>query len=129
MHTYKDRIKLYVSLHTYGPYMVYPWGYTDYLLPEKWERLHNLARMVSDSVVRAGGHGFEIMSSGQWYPAAGGSCDYAYGVVGIPYTYTMELTENFEFIFPEELLHIVLPQFYEGFITFSVQIRREFGRK
>ncbi|KAI8420092.1 hypothetical protein MSG28_008675 [Choristoneura fumiferana] len=129
MQTYKDRIKLYVSLHTYGPYMVYPWGFTDYIAPEKWERLHNLARMVSDSVVRAGGHRFEVMSSGQWYPAAGGSCDYAYGVIGIPYAYSMELTENFEFIFPEELLEVVLPQFFEGFTTFSIHIRREFALK
>ncbi|XP_073953155.1 carboxypeptidase B-like [Choristoneura fumiferana] len=127
MNAYKERIKLYVSIHSYGAYLVYPWGFTADILPENWIRMHNLARMVSDSVVRAGGPAFEVMSAGQWYPAAGGSDDYALAVMGIPYSYTMELTKNFEFTFPEELLETVLPQYYDGFITFSIQIKREFG--
>lgn len=127
MQSYKPRIKLYVSIHSYGAYLVYPWGYTETLLPYTWLRLHNLARMVSDSVVRAGGAAFEVMSAGQWYPAAGGSDDYAFAEMGIPYSYTMELTKGFEFVFPEELLSTVLPQYYDGFVTFSIQIRREFS--
>ncbi|KAI8420086.1 hypothetical protein MSG28_008672 [Choristoneura fumiferana] len=124
----QQRLKLYVSLHSYGQYLVYPWGYTADVLPRDWKKLHNLARMVSDSVVRAGGRPFNVMSAGQWYPAAGGSDDFAFGVVGVPYSYTMELTDGYEFTFPDKLLRVVLPQFYDGFITFSAQIKREFGQ-
>lgn len=120
------RIKLYVSLHSYGQYLVYPWGYTGDYLPKEWKRLDSLARTVSDAVQRAGGEPFKVLSAGKWYPAAGGSDDYAFGAVGVPYSYTMELTDGYEFIYPERLLKNVLPQYYEGFKVFAAQIRKEF---
>lgn len=123
------RLKLYVSLHSYGQYLVYPWGYTGEYLPKEWKRLDSLARMVSDAVQMAGGQPFKVLSAGKWYAAAGGSDDFAFGAVGVPYSYTMELTSGYEFIFPERLLHIVLPQYYEGFRTFAAQIKREFSPK
>lgn len=123
-----DRIKLYISLHAYGQYLVYPWGYTGNILPNDWKRLDSLARKVSVAVQKAGGEAFTVMSAGQWYPAAGGSDDFAFGAVGIPYSYTMELTNGYEFQFPESELRTVLPQFYEGFKVFASNIRREFGQ-
>ncbi|KOB63067.1 hypothetical protein OBRU01_22100, partial [Operophtera brumata] len=119
------KIKLYVSLHSYGQYLVYPWGYGSEL-PKTWKKLDTLAREVSKSVQRAGGKPFRVLSAGNWYPAAGGSDDFAFGGVGVPYSYTMELTDGYEFVFPESLLKKVLPEFYEGFKTFANQIRREF---
>ncbi|CAK1551489.1 unnamed protein product [Leptosia nina] len=127
MMEYGKRIKLYVSLHSYGQYLVYPWGYTGDFLPKEWQKLDTLARMVSEAVESAGGKPFRVMSAGKWYPAAGGSDDFAFGVIGVPYSYTMELTDGYEFLFPERLLHTVLPQFYEGFKVFGAQIRSEFA--
>ncbi|XP_075981331.1 carboxypeptidase B-like [Anticarsia gemmatalis] len=121
-------MKLYVSLHSYGQYLVYPWGYTGDILPKEWKKLDSMARAVSDSVKRAGGKPFRVLSAGKWYPAAGGSDDFAFGAVGVPYSYTMELTDGYEFLFPETLLREVLPQFYEGFRTFGTHIKKEFGR-
>lgn len=121
------RIKLYVSLHSYGQYLVYPWGFSGDYLPKTWQKLDSLARKVSLAVSNAGGKPFKVMSAGQWYPAAGGSDDYAFGAAGVPYSYTMELTDDHEFIFPERLLREVLPQFYEGFKVFGAQIKREFS--
>lgn len=120
------RLKLYVSLHSYGQYLVYPWGYTGEFLPKQWKKLDSLARSVSDAIQRAGGKPFKVMSAGKWYAAAGGSDDYAFGAVGVPYSYTMELTSGHEFIFPRALLPTVLPQFYEGFKAFGAGIRKEF---
>lgn len=125
----KDRIKLYVSLHAYGQYLVYPWGYTGNYLPKDWKKLDRLGRIVSAAVKRAGGQPFKVMSAGQWYPAAGGSDDFAFGAAKVPYSYTMELTDDYEFIYPEELLRNTLPRFYQGFRAFGSQIRKEFGRE
>lgn len=124
----RQRIKLYVSLHSYGQYLVYPWGYTGDYLPKQWKKLDDMARAVSAAVTRAGGKPFQVMSAGKWYPAAGGSDDFAFGAAGIPYSYTMELTEGYEFTFPGSLLNKVLPQFYEGFKEFGKRIKKEFGR-
>ncbi|XP_059060827.1 carboxypeptidase B-like isoform X2 [Achroia grisella] len=120
------RLKLYISVHSYGQYLVYPWGYTGDFVPKEWKKMDSLARSVSDAVQRAGGKPFRVMSAGKWYPAAGGSDDFAFGAVGVPYSYTMELTEGYEFLFPERLLKTVLPQFYEGFRVFGAQIKKEF---
>ena len=125
----KKRIKLYVSLHAYGQYLVYPWGYTGDFLPKGWKKLDDMARAVSASVQRAGGKPFRVMSAGKWYPAAGGSDDFAFGAAGIPYSYTMELTDGYEFTFPENQLKKVLPQFYEGFKEFGSRIKKEFGHQ
>ncbi|XP_047996795.1 carboxypeptidase B-like [Leguminivora glycinivorella] len=124
----RERIKLYVSLHAYGQYLVYPWGYTGGSLPKTWQKLDSLARKVSKAVQRAGGQPFKVLSAGEWYPAAGGSDDYAFGAIGIPYSYTMELTDGYEFIYPENNLAKILPQLYEGFRIFAEQIKDEFGR-
>ncbi|KAJ2948537.1 hypothetical protein O0L34_g7790 [Tuta absoluta] len=121
-----DRIKLYVSLHAYGQYLVYPWGYTGERLPKTWRKLAKLAKVTSEAVVRAGGQPFKVLSAGKWYAAAGGSDDFAFGAIGVPYSYTMELTEGYEFAFPERLLPSVLPKFYEGFRAMGREIRREF---
>lgn len=121
------RMKLYVSIHSYGQYLVYPWGYTGDFLPKEWKKLDSLARAVSDAIQRVGGQPFKVMSAGKWYPAAGGSDDFAFGAVGVPYSYTMELTDGYEFVYPEPLLRKVLPQFYEGFRVMGNQIRKEFS--
>ncbi|XP_028030264.1 carboxypeptidase B-like [Bombyx mandarina] len=121
------RMKLYVSIHSYGQYLVYPWGYTGDILPKEWKKLDSLARAVSDAIQRVGGQPFKVMSAGKWYPAAGGSDDFAFGAVGVPYSYTMELTDGYEFVYPEPLLRKVLPQFYEGFRVMGNQIRKEFS--
>lgn len=124
---YQNRIKLYVSLHAYGQYLVYPWGYTGDYLPKEWKKLDALARKVSNAVQTAGGSPFRVMSAGKWYPAAGGSDDFAFGAVGVPYSYTMELTDGYEFVFPEKNLKKALPEFYAGFIVFAEQVRGEFS--
>lgn len=125
----KKSIKLYLSLHAYGQYLLYPWGYTADELPPTWKELHSLAVKVSDSIVEAGGAPFKVMSAGKWYETAGSSDDYAFAVCNIPYSYTMELTDGYKFMFPEEKLNEVLPQYYAGFETFAVNIREKFGKR
>ncbi|KAI5633766.1 zinc carboxypeptidase domain-containing protein [Phthorimaea operculella] len=124
-----DRIKLYVSMHAYGQYLVYPWGYTGDRLPKQWKKLDRLAKITSEAVVRAGGQPFRVLSAGKWYAAAGGSDDFAFGAIGVPYSYTMELTDGHEFVFPEGLLPSVLPKFYEGFRAMGREIRKEFPNR
>lgn len=123
----QNNLKLYVSLHSYGQYLVYPWGYTGSVLPQSWRKLDRLARAVSKEVENAGGKPFHVMSAGKWYPAAGASDDYAFGSINVPYAYTMELTDGYDFRFPEDQLATTLPKLFEGFRAFAKQIKKEFG--
>ncbi|XP_063390592.1 carboxypeptidase B1-like [Cydia fagiglandana] len=123
------RIKMYISIHSYGEYVLHPWGYTNTSFPDELKKIRSLAQKFSKAVVKAGGRKFKIISAGQLYPAGGGSFDYAFAVEKIIYSYVLEITNGYEFIFPEKLLRTVLPQYYKGLKKMAKKIQREFSNK
>jgi extracellular matrix protein 14 len=56
--------------------------------------------------------------------AAGGADDWAYGVAGIPYVYTIELrdTGRYGFILPKEYIIPTGEEFYEGLKYFALDL-------
>ncbi|GLG98650.1 Putative carboxypeptidase 3, partial [Gryllus bimaculatus] len=84
-------IKLYLTFHSYGNYLLYPWGYTS-ALPSDWRALDDLARKANAAQVAAGGSSYAVGSSTNvLYAAAGGSDDWVKGVGGVDLSYTIEL--------------------------------------
>ncbi|KAL1117211.1 hypothetical protein AAG570_004538, partial [Ranatra chinensis] len=87
----KNRIKLYITLHSYGQYLLYPWGY-DNVLPNDWKDLDRLARMAERALSSVYGTRYQVGSSTKLLgPAAGGSDDWMKAKVGVKYSYTVEL--------------------------------------
>ncbi|XP_052122241.1 carboxypeptidase B-like [Frankliniella occidentalis] len=87
----KDRMKMYLTYHSYGNFLLYPWGYTS-TLPNDWKILDSLAKKANKAMVAAGSDPYTIGSSTNvLYAAAGGSDDWAKGVAGIELSYTIEL--------------------------------------
>jgi hypothetical protein len=83
--------KFYLTLHSYGNYLLYPWGWTS-SLPSTWKDLDEVSRAGADAMRLATGSHWTVGSSTNvLYAAAGGSDDYALGVSGIPIAITMEL--------------------------------------
>ncbi|KAF5301245.1 hypothetical protein FQR65_LT00945 [Abscondita terminalis] len=124
-----DNIKLYLTLHSYGNYILYPWGYT-FQLPHDAFELHNLAEGVSRAIVAAGGKKFTVGSSSNvLYAAAGGSDDWAKAKAGIQLSYTIELPGGRKNGFhPEgdEIFELV-SQTFEGIVVFGKYIALKFG--
>lgn len=90
----KDRIKAYISLHSYGQFVLAPYGYTR-RLPEHYGEMSRAARAWLQAVERFSGTRYQFgASSIVLYPAAGGSDDYAYGSADIKYSYTIELPDK-----------------------------------
>ncbi|KAJ8971239.1 hypothetical protein NQ314_000801 [Rhamnusium bicolor] len=86
-----DTIKLYLTFHSYGQYLLYPWGYTSDL-PDDNDELYALGVSVNNAIRSVAGTTYEIgTSTNVLYAAAGGSDDYAKGVSGIELSYTIEL--------------------------------------
>ncbi|XP_047116065.1 carboxypeptidase B-like [Schistocerca piceifrons] len=86
-----DRIKLYLTFHSFGACILYPWGYTSEL-PDDWETLDALAQQANAAQVAAGGPSYEIgISTNVLYAAAGGSDDWTKGVGGVALSCTIEL--------------------------------------
>nr|CAD7196847.1 unnamed protein product [Timema douglasi] len=117
---FKKRIKMYLTLHCYGNLILYPWGFTR-KLPENWKDLHDLAVKASEAHVKAGGEKYTIGSSTNvLYPAAGGSDDWMKGVIGVEYSYTIEMTQKHGgFIMNPALINETVVRFFEAIRVFG----------
>ncbi|XP_030572591.1 carboxypeptidase B [Drosophila novamexicana] len=85
------RGKFYLTLHSYGNYLLYPWGWTSDL-PSDWRAHDEVAQAGAAAIKKSTGTEYTVGSSTNvLYAAAGGSDDYAFGVAGFPVSVTMEL--------------------------------------
>ncbi len=79
-----------ISLHSYSPYVLYPWGWSSQPAPNR-DGLRTLARKFGYFT------GYEACQSGAddcLYMTDGTTDDFAYGELGVP-SYTFELGYNF----------------------------------
>ncbi|KAH8381002.1 hypothetical protein KR200_004217 [Drosophila serrata] len=91
MHSLADRGIMYLTIHSYGNYLLYPWGWTSDL-PDNWEDLDAVARTGAEAIETATGTVYTYGSSTNvLYIAAGASDDYGY-YAGFNVSITMELT-------------------------------------
>ncbi|EDX09568.1 GD14014 [Drosophila simulans] len=91
MHSLADRGIMYLTIHSYGNYLLYPWGWTSDL-PENWEDLDAVARTGAEAIENATGTVYTYGSSTNvLYIAAGASDDYGY-YAGFNVSITMELS-------------------------------------
>merc|ERR1719186_391362 len=89
----KDNMRMYLSFHSYGQMIMYPWGY-EYLDPKDSAELHRMGTVGA----KAMNVSYEVGSTAKiiGYRAAGCSKDWAYGSAGIKYSYTIELPPDKE---------------------------------
>lgn len=89
-----DTCKLYLTLHSFGNYLLYPWGWTSDL-PASWKELHEVGTSAANAIKEATGTRYTVGSSTNvLYAAAGGSDDYMFAKANIPFSYTMELSQG-----------------------------------
>lgn len=87
----RQLIRVYISLHSYSQMWLYPWGYRRGYASSN-AQLEAKAKAAVKAIKNVYGTNFKYgPSANVLYPAAGGSDDYALGVCGIPYAYTVEL--------------------------------------
>merc|ERR1712080_199245 len=91
---HKDQIKFYQTLHSYSQFILMPWGYTDTPCPG-YDKMMDLAKRGNEALYAAHGKQYTpgcipcIL-----YVASGTSLDWALGVAGIPYVYSIELRDT-----------------------------------
>lgn len=83
-----------ISYHTYGEYVLYPFGYMyDLISPDAAEQ-QALANGMANSFPAQGGGNYTPMPSYSLYPVSGSSDDWAYGTHGT-FAYTIEMATEF----------------------------------
>uniref|UniRef100_A0A7E4V817 Peptidase_M14 domain-containing protein n=1 Tax=Panagrellus redivivus TaxID=6233 RepID=A0A7E4V817_PANRE len=84
-------LKAYFDIHTYSEDFMYSYGYAD-VYPVDVTKLKKVAGQATSAVNSAHGESFKYGSiTDVIYPASGSSIDYAKGLLGIDYSYAMEL--------------------------------------
>jgi len=94
--------QLYIALHSYAQMILTPWGYT-YDLPEDYAELKSLGLEAAEALTAVHGTQYDVGSVTEILsPGAGGSDDWAKGLGGFKYSYTIEVrdTGRYGFILP-----------------------------
>ncbi|CAB3381395.1 Hypothetical predicted protein [Cloeon dipterum] len=84
-------ITAYVSIHSYGKYILYPWGHTTELPPTVAE-LDRVAQEANAAIESVNGNSYTVGTAANvLYFAYGTSHDWAYAKANVPISYTIEL--------------------------------------
>ncbi|XP_063365518.1 uncharacterized protein LOC134654051 [Cydia amplana] len=85
------KFKVYITLHSFGEVILFPFAYRDELCPD-YVRLLQGATAMSKAIYGSNGNIYKVgISRDVMYGAAGTSCDWSYGQAKIPFCYLLEL--------------------------------------
>ena len=123
---HKDKLKLYVTYHSYSQLFLTPLGYT-MEKPDNWEHHMRVGKAVVDAIEQRHGAKYKNMRSAGLYPASGDSADWVHDVLGLTDSYTFELRpdENSEFGFelPEEQIRPTGEENVDGLLALIANIK------
>lgn len=123
-----DTCKLYLTLHSFGNYLLYPWGWTSDL-PASWKDLHEVGESAANAMKEATGTSYTVGSSTNvLYAAAGGSDDYMFAKANIPFSYTMELSQGGHSGFdpPPSKIEGFVKESFIGIVKMAEEIAKRF---
>jgi len=85
-----------VSYHTYGQYVLYPYGYVSNIVAPDGPELQALANEMANVILKynSATQHYDAMPSWQLYPVSGSSDDWIYGTTGA-FAYTTEMAAQF----------------------------------
>ncbi|XP_022229550.2 carboxypeptidase B [Drosophila obscura] len=110
---YSQRLNFYLSLHSYGNYLLLPWGYTKDF-PDNYQDMMAVAEAGAMAIVHATNGIYSYGSTFYLlYPTSGDTTDYALGVANATVAMTMELPAGGFLGFDPWVSHI------EGLVTES----------
>lgn len=112
-------IAFYISLHSFGQFFLYPWGYDSAAVLEDEHDLREIAQQFADVMLQKN-RWYETGSSAQvLYAAAGASDDFAKGVAEVKYAFTIELSPSdasqYGFLLPSRQISRVVDDHWPAF--------------
>lgn len=110
---------MYLTLHSYNQMWLVPWGHT-HTKPADYSDLASVARKAVKSISKVYGTPYKVGSSADLlYPTTGASDDWAKGVAGIKYSYTVELRDHgqYGFLLPASQIIPTAKEIWAGIRT------------
>ncbi|KAI1198653.1 hypothetical protein F5X97DRAFT_342364 [Nemania serpens] len=112
-------IKLYIDWHSYGQYILSPFGYKETLYAPELGKWTKAAQMASDAIRDSSSDltTFTFGPSGATlYPTTGAAPDHVYSIGRAEFSYTIELRDigNYGFVLPPELIRPAVEEQWAG---------------
>lgn len=127
----RERLLLFLDMHSYSQRWLTPWGYTTELPPNYAEQV-KLAEITTRALESIHGIKYTVGSSaGTLYTVSGGARDWAYGVAGAKFSYTVELRDDgkFGFLLPAGEIIPSGEETWVGVKTMVAFLSREHARE
>ncbi|KAK9708603.1 Carboxypeptidase activation peptide [Popillia japonica] len=129
---YSNNTKLYVTVHSFGNLILYPWGYTKQL-PANAKELKELSVKVRDAIANKSGTGYLYGSISHFPglgPVFGSSVDWVKGAAGVNLSYAIELPgRKYGFEVPPSEIINICNETFEAFKTFHNYVQKKFGKR
>ncbi|XP_069940444.1 uncharacterized protein [Cherax quadricarinatus] len=120
--TFRKRLKFFISLHSYGEYVLYPWSFTKNSTA-KANRLKSMAKKITSRLNEKNTAHFTYgQSSHMMYLASGTADDYMYSL-GVPFAYTIELPKDSFSLPPRDILPLA-EQLWDTIVCTAGEIAR-----
>ncbi|GJQ71038.1 hypothetical protein Trydic_g948 [Trypoxylus dichotomus] len=116
----EENIDLYLAIHSYGRWIIYPWGYT-LEPPENVDELQEAGEAAAAAIYAVAGTEYVVGNSAALlYYAAGCSDDWFKGGANVSLSYTVELPGggNQGFDLPADRIQPVVTETWPGIIAF-----------
>jgi len=125
LRTIASNVDIYLSFHSYGQYMLFPYGHTGEHV-ENYDELYAVANKTVEAIaVRAGTAYRYGPSSTVLYETSGTSVDWAYDEFGIRLAYTLELRDQgtYGFVLPADQIIPNGLEILDGIIAMVAEAR------
>jgi len=93
----ENNLVSYYDIHAFSQLWMENYGYAENTFPDDWDELHRVALIGAKAIESVNGMHFKVGTPPQLiYAAAGGAYDWAKMVLGVKYSYALELRPTIE---------------------------------
>ncbi|XP_050711920.1 carboxypeptidase B-like [Eriocheir sinensis] len=124
---HKARIKAYVTFHSYGQLILYPWSYT-YDKHDNNDRMAALSNGMAEAINRTNGEEYTVGHLAQVLnPVGGTSGDWAVAEAHVPLVFVLELRDRglTRFSLPEKLIQPTVNDAWQAIKYLAEELLRE----
>ncbi|XP_001949019.4 carboxypeptidase B [Acyrthosiphon pisum] len=121
---HRDRIQVYLTLHSYSQMWLVPWSHTK-KLADDYDDMMYLARQATEAIQKVHGSHYQLGTTPSLlYTTSGCSDDWAKGKAGIKYSYTIELPDKgmYGFLLPAEKIVTTGKEIFTGIKSIAKSI-------
>ncbi|XP_034950230.1 carboxypeptidase B-like [Chelonus insularis] len=123
----QGNVKVYLTLHSYGQYLLHPWGWTS-ALPSNEPTLRSVGLKAAQAIAQIYDTRYTVGSSTNvLYAAAGGSDDWVMAVGKADLSYTIELPGG-RFDPPPSKINPIAVETFEAFKVFHEYVEKTYVR-